>query len=102
MSFSDEMLADCSVFLADFGQAITVGAATITGIFDGGSAPFRTESGEMVYDNPQAVITTADAVAQGIDKGTELTIDSLVYKVAAPPRPDGTGLTALELVRYDE
>ncbi len=84
--------------ISDFINADTPGyvAATLNGvavgiIFDNGSDGAL--SGGMLGTNPIATIATADAVAP---RGQTLIVDAVSYTVREA-KPDGTGITVLEL-----
>ncbi len=77
-------------FFVDFGVVATIGAATVTGIFDVPTA----EAFGMLGTDP--TFTCAAADVPGIAAGQAVTINAVAYTVTAV-RPDGTGLTVLML-----
>jgi hypothetical protein len=88
MAFT-ESLAD---FFADFAVSATVGAASVSVIFD------RAHQDAMGIDatQPAALMRTADVSANAIARNTTLVISGTTYYVQRL-QPDGTGLTALLL-----
>ena len=77
-------------FFIDFGTAATIGAATVTGIFDVPTA----EAFGMLGTDP--TFTCAAADVSGIAAGQAVTINAVSYTVTAV-KPDGTGVTVLTL-----
>jgi hypothetical protein len=77
-------------FFVDFGVVATIGAATVTGIFDVPTA----ETFGMLGTDP--TFTCAAADVPGIAAGQAVTINAVAYTVTAV-RPDGTGVTVLTL-----
>ena len=77
-------------FFADFGTVATIGAASVTGIFDVPTA----EAFGMLGTDPTFTCAAADVSA--VSAGQALTINSVGYTVTAV-KPDGTGLTVLVL-----
>lgn len=77
-------------FFVDFGVVATIGAATVTGIFDVPTA----EAFGMLGTDPTFTCATADV--PGIAAGQAVTINAVAYTVTAV-RPDGTGVTVLTL-----
>ena len=77
-------------FFVDFGVVATIGAATVTGIFDVPTA----EAFGMLGTDP--TFTCAAADVPGIAAGQAVTINAVAYTVTAV-RPDGTGVTVLTL-----
>lgn len=70
----------------------TIGAATITGLFDNGYADLN---GMIGGSHPTLLCISADIPS--VVNGTALTINATAYTVAGTPQPDGTGLTVLQL-----
>lgn len=77
-------------FFVDFGTAATIGAATVTGIFDIPTA----EAFGMLGTGPTFTCAASDVA--GVAAGQAVTINSVGYTVTAV-KPDGTGLTVLVL-----
>lgn len=86
MSFAETLPA----FFADFGTVATIGAASVTGIFDQPAA----EAFGMLGSDP--TFTCAAADVSGVAAGQAVTIAGTGYTVTAV-KPDGTGLTVLYL-----
>ena len=85
---------DVSPFFADFGVTATPSAgAAVTVIFD--KASIATLGGDITSDNPVALAVTAD-VATWTSNTTTVTIGGAGYTLR-DKRPDGTGLSLLEL-----
>lgn len=70
----------------------TIGADTVTGLFDNGYADLN---GMIGGSHPTLLCISADIPA--VVNGTALTINATAYTVAGTPQPDGTGLTLLQL-----
>ena len=77
-------------FFVDFGTAATIGAATVTGIFDVPTA----ETFGVLGTDPTFTFKTSDAPS--VAAGNSVTVDSATWTVTAV-RPDGTGLTVISL-----
>lgn len=77
-------------FFVDFGVTATIGAASVSGIFDTPSAEMFGIGGS----DPTFTCATADVVS--IAAGQAVTIAGTDYTVTAV-KPDGTGLTVLHL-----
>jgi hypothetical protein len=85
---------DFSPFFADFGATATPATgAAVTVIFD--KATIATLGGDITSDNPVALAVTAD-VAAWTSNVTTVTIASASYTLR-DKRPDGTGMSLLEL-----
>lgn len=77
-------------FFADFGTVATIGAASVTGIFDVPTA----EAFGVLGSDPTFTCATADV--SGVAAGQAVTIAAVAYTVTAV-KPDGTGITVLTL-----
>lgn len=77
-------------FFADFGTVATIGAASVTGIFDQPAA----EAFGMLGSDPTFTCATSDV--SGVAAGQALTIAGTGYTVTAV-KPDGTGIAVLHL-----
>ena len=77
-------------FFVDFGTTATIGAASVTGIFDATPA----EMFGIVGSNPTFTCASADVTA--VAGGTAITINAVAYTVT-DIRADGTGVTVLSL-----
>lgn len=85
---------DFSPFFADFGVTATPNAgAAITVIFD--KATIGTLGGDVTSDNPVALAITTD-VSAWVSNTTTVTIGGASYTLR-DKRPDGTGMSLLEL-----
>lgn len=69
-----------------------INGVDVDGIFSKEYAEF---SGVIGGSNPTFQCKSADVAA--VTNGTALTINSINYKVAGAPQPDGSGLTLLQL-----
>lgn len=78
-------------FMADFGVAATVGAVSLTGIFD---SAYQDVLGLVAGSQPVLLVETALIPAAVV--GTSVVIGSTTYSIAEL-QPDGTGLTRLVL-----
>lgn len=87
MSFTE----DLTPYFADWGVSATIGAATVTGIFD---SVYQQALGLVAGSSPQLVIRSADAGS--VANGSAVTVAGTSYTVTAI-EPDGTGLTILRL-----
>jgi hypothetical protein len=83
---------DLDCFFTDFAVTATVGAASVSAIFD------RAHIQAMGIDatEPMALVKTADVTARSIARNTAIVIAGTTYYVQEL-RPDGTGLTTLVL-----
>lgn len=79
-----------TAFFADFGVPATLGAATITVIFD---AAYADPLG-IAGTEPRATCASADVAA--LVQGSPITIGGKAYTVR-DKQPDGTGITVLLL-----
>lgn len=92
-----ESADDRAIFLStnDFGVSATIGAATVSGIFDNDFVEVDTGGGvPFAMQQPRFLVRTADVSA--VAEGTALTISAVSYKVAVR-QDDGTGMTTLVL-----
>lgn len=87
---------DHSVFLADFGVLVTLGAAQVRAIFDNGYARADVGYAGMSTTQPSLTLATADVPASPV--GLAVVADSASYAVAVH-QPDGTGISILLLER---
>lgn len=88
---------DLTPFFADFAVDATVGAATVSVIFDRAHLELMSGmSGGIGGTEPLALAQTADVTANSITRNTAIVIGGTTYYVT-DLRPDGTGLTLLVL-----
>lgn len=85
------MTENLALYFADFGVNVTIGAATVRGIFD---AAFAETLGFVGGTSPQLLCASADV--SSVAEGTAITIAAVNYTVAEI-HPDGTGVTVLKL-----
>jgi hypothetical protein len=82
---------DFAVYFTDFAQAVTVGGVSTHGIFDNASLAAL---GLVAGTNPVLVVKTASVPA--VAQGDAVVIGATSYTVSGI-KPDGTGITTLEL-----
>ncbi|MCC7202445.1 MAG: hypothetical protein IT393_07290 [Nitrospirae bacterium] len=97
MTFGEQAKYDVAAFLDQFGEAaIFNGTESITVIFDCPSEPvLDMETGGIMIAGPKALVRTNDVTNA---KGKTLKIDGVTYKIIEA-RPDGAGMTTLQLSR---
>lgn len=79
----------------EFGVSATIGAATVSGIFDN---QFLGAPGEAAVASATPTFTCRTADVSSVTSGTTLVISSITYTVVGV-HPDGTGVTVLVLRR---
>ncbi len=79
----------------DFALAATIGGSTVYGIFDNEYLAFEVEGVAVASNNPTFLCRASDlpAITYGT---TTATINAIAY-VIVEEKPDGTGITLLEL-----
>jgi hypothetical protein len=88
---------DLTPFFADFAVSATVGAATVSVIFDRAYVEMMGGVGGGIdASQPLAWAKSSDVAAQSIVRNSTLVIAGTTYYVQSM-RPDGTGLTLLVL-----
>lgn len=90
---------DLSVFFStdDFAVTATVGAASVSVIFDREHVEAMGGFGGGIdATQPTALLKTSDVTARSIARNTAIVISGTTYYVQSL-RPDGTGLTLLAL-----
>ncbi len=88
---------ELTIFFADFGINAVYGAATIKVLFHNAYEAATLFGQEIASANPFIEVKTADL--EEIQVGELLTIDGVEYKVKDPPRPDGTGISIINLTK---
>jgi len=106
MSRVDDIIQSVALpaILREFGDPVTLpDGAVVTGVFERygqGISPPWSEAGLAVplsaQLSPSVELRDADAARLAIN--SRLVIDGTGYLVTAPPKPDGTGLTRVELM----
>ncbi|MBU0752367.1 MAG: hypothetical protein KJ787_13925 [Gammaproteobacteria bacterium] len=82
---------DLTQFTADFGVAATVGAVSLTGIFNNA---YQDAFGLVAGSSPVLLVVSAAAPSAAV--GDSVTVGSTSYTIARV-EPDGTGITRLLL-----
>lgn len=79
----------------DFGTVATINGTAVNVIFD---AEYL-EALDIAGNDPQVQCRTSDldAITPTVAVGATVVVNSTSYTVAAPPKPDGTGITTLKL-----
>lgn len=93
-----ESAADRASLLADFGEAITWGAATITGLAHAGSLRLEGMDGAGAMSAQAAVLCRSADLPGDAAAGDAVSFRGTAHTVRAI-EPDGTGMT---LVRLEE
>lgn len=83
------------IILADFGVSVTIGAATITAIFEHDHQPVDAGGG-VQFSIQQAMIICRSSDVSAVVEGTTVVIAGQSYKVT-DIQPDGQGMTMLVL-----
>lgn len=95
MTFASNLVDDLEVFFQDFGVIATWNGTTFSVIFHNEYEAVILFAGEIESRNPYAEVRDSDIVgAKGSDS---FTVNGTAYKIKGPPKPDGTGITILEL-----
>lgn len=84
------MISTTYGYMKDFGVTATLAGASVTGIFDNGTA--HAFNGLILGGNPTFTLATS----AGHARGQSLVVSGVTYTVAAV-EADGTGMTTLQL-----
>ena len=83
--------------LAAMGGPVTIGAATVTGMFDDPGQQVVRNGITVITDSPTLLLTEADAA--GVVKNTTVLIVGGISYQAYEKTPDGAGFVELDLTR---
>ena len=83
-----------AAFMADFGQAATVGGVVVSGIFDNGYA--MSNAGPLGMASSQPMLTLATSAVPANPVGSSVVVAGTTYTVGQH-EPDGTGMSRLLL-----
>jgi hypothetical protein len=100
-AFQTQLAADVLAMLADFGESVSYtpqggAAASITGIWDDAAEEWNPYDQHIDVTNPQ--LTTSTAAVPNAKAGDTINRNLIAYTVKSA-KPDGTGVTILELVK---
>jgi hypothetical protein len=86
-----------SRFVADFGEPVVIGTTTVTAIVD--LEYYEAALGEAGQESTQPQITLPTAtIPTGTAEGTAVTVRNVAYTIRNI-KPDGTGMTTIDLTR---
>lgn len=93
---------DAFLQLDDFAVTATITPAegvsrSVVGIFD--DPYLDAQLGEYRLDTSSPRFQASESALAGIERGDGVSIDGIEYLALAAPKPDGTGLATLELVK---
>ena len=104
MPWSDALSAIADANLSAFGEPVTLpDGSVVTGVFDPTGTAIAAPWSEIglparLAQQPNPTVHLQDATAAALTTESLLTIGATLYRVAAPPAPDGSGLTRVDLM----
>ena len=79
------------------GLTIKAARGSFVGVFGNDYVGIGDSLGDVASSSPRVTCRTSDVTRLKIETGDRLTIDGTYYTLVAPPRPDGTGISELQV-----
>jgi len=95
MDINAAMTSATADMINSIGMTITVGGVSKIALFDNEYIDISLTDGDVGSSSPAVHCKSSDVSAAV--KGTAVVVSAINYTVAAPPKPDGTGMTVLVL-----